>query len=241
MGLFEAFYSSLKPQSLLSYTIEVCPAGKVTSTTEFPFEFKLRPFDGKSLFETYHGVYVNVQYMMNVDMPRGMMAKSLKKSLEFIVEIPSPNPSAPKPLPFEISPETLQNVRSGSKAKVPEFFIKGALDADTFSVDRPLTGDFTIKNCSVEIKSVELQLVRVETTAYAEGEVREATEIQNIQLADGNIFREMAIPIYMIFPRLFTCATTSSKWFKVEFEVNLIVHFADQHMVTENFPIKLIR
>jgi len=74
-----------------------------------------------------------------------------------------------------------------------------------------------------------------------EGEAREATEIQNIQIADGNVVRGLAIPIYMVFPRLFTCATTISKQFKVEFEVNLIILFADNHMVTENFPIKLYR
>jgi hypothetical protein len=204
-------------------------------TVEFPFEFKLRPFDGKQLYETYHGVYVNVQYNMTADMGRGMMSKALKKTLEFIVEIPSvvDGKYAPKALPFEISPDTLQNVRQASKAKVPDFLIKGVLDSDVFCVDKPMTGELVIKRCSIDIKSIELQLVRVETTAYAEGEVREATEIQNIQLADGNVCRELPIPVYMIFPRLFTCVTTSTKTFKVEFEANLVVLFQDGHMVTE--------
>ena len=34
-----------------------------------------------------------------------------------------------------------------------------------------------------------------------------ATEIQNIQLGDGDVCRNLIIPIYMIFPRLFTCPT----------------------------------
>ena len=42
-----------------------------------------------------------------------------------------------------------------------------------------------------------------------------ATEIQNIQIADGDVCRNMAIPIYMIFPRLFTCPTLSTNNFKV--------------------------
>ena len=49
------------------------------------------------------------------------------------------------------------------------------------------------------------------------------------------------IPLYMIFPRLFTCPTMLTELFKVEFEVNLIVVFADGYMVTENFPIVLYR
>lgn len=42
-----------------------------------------------------------------------------------------------------------------------------------------------------------------------------ATEIQNIQIADGDVARSMAIPIYMVFPRLFTCPTLSTNNFKV--------------------------
>lgn len=34
-----------------------------------------------------------------------------------------------------------------------------------------------------------------------------ATEIQNIQVADGNVCPMINIPIYMIFPRLFSCPT----------------------------------
>jgi len=106
---------------------------------------------------------------------------------------------------------------------------------------KPFQGELTITKCAVDIKSIELQLVRVESCSYMEGEAREATEIQNIQIADGNVVRGLAIPVHMVFPRLFTCSTTQAKQFKVEFEVNLIVLFADNHMVTENFPIKLYR
>lgn len=56
---------------------------------------------------------------------------------------------------------------------MPEFLILGSLEADAFSVARPLCGELTIKNSTIDIKSIELQLVRVETTLYAEGEVRE--------------------------------------------------------------------
>lgn len=42
-----------------------------------------------------------------------------------------------------------------------------------------------------------------------------ATEIQNIQIADGNVCAKLQIPIYMVLPRLFTCPTLESKNFKV--------------------------
>ena len=242
VGLFEAFYSSLKPLTLVNYKLDLVPAGNIPAGgKEFPFDFKIKSLDGKPLYESYHGVYVNIQYNVHVEVQRGMLAKTLKKSQEFIVEILSTEILKARPLPFEISPETLQNVKHSSKAKVPEFLITGALDFETFAVNKPLTGELVVKNCTVDIKSIELQLVRVETTVYAEGEVREATEIQNIQIAEGNVVRGLPISIHMLFPRLFTCITTITKNFRIEFEANIIVLFADGHMVTENFPIKLIR
>jgi len=42
-----------------------------------------------------------------------------------------------------------------------------------------------------------------------------ATEIQNIQIADGDVCRELPIPIYMIFPRLFTCPSLTTSNFKI--------------------------
>jgi len=247
IGLFEAFYSSLKPVQVLNIEIDVSPPTKVPNgITEFPFEFTLAPVPEQELHDTYHGVYVNVQYLLTCDIPRSMLAKNLKKTKEFIVEQQLDQERRKveikaKPFQFKVSPESLQNVKDSSKSKIPKFLFEGHLDHTACQITRPFTGELIIKQCDVEIKSIELQLVRVESCTYMEGEAREATEIQNIQIADGNVVRELAIPIYMVFPRLFTCSTTLAKAFKVEFEVNLIILFADSHMVTENFPIKLYR
>lgn len=74
----------------------------------------------------------------------------------------------------------------------------GDLDHTNFHVGEPMTGQLLIKKCAVDIKSIELQLVRVESCTYMEGEAREATEIQNIQISDGNIVRGLSIPIFMV-------------------------------------------
>jgi len=42
VGLFEAFYSSLKPMEVMNYSIEVCSSGRLPKgETEIPFEFEL--------------------------------------------------------------------------------------------------------------------------------------------------------------------------------------------------------
>lgn len=87
-----------------------------------------------------------------------------------------------------------------------------------------------------------------------------ATEIQNIQIGDGDVPHNIKIPIYMIFPRLFTCPTLITPNFKIgtyirfvcinffifffvfsEFEVNVVVVFQNDHLITNNFPITLVR
>jgi hypothetical protein len=243
VGLFEAFYSSIKPVQLLDFVTEVQgPAKLPDGLTEFAFEFPLAPVKGERLHETYHGVFVNVQYTITADIKRGMLSKSLKRTLEFIVEAPEKERQIKaQPSPFSIVPESLENVKKSSLHHIPTFKISGQIDSVVCDISMPLTGEVKVDECSATIKSIELQLVRVETCGYADGMAREATEIQNIQIADGGVCHGWAIPVHMVFPRLFTCPTVSTRHFKVEFEVNLVILFSDGHLLTENFPLKLIR
>jgi hypothetical protein len=87
------------------------------------------------------------------------------------------------------------------------------------------------------VKSIEVQLVRVETF---EGKTQ-ATEIQNIQVADGDAIRDTEIPLYMLFPKIYSCSTTVHRKFKVEFQVNVIVIFVGGFQLTENIQIRMYR
>ena len=241
VGMFEAFYKSLKPIQLINYSVELCKAGKFPSgTTEVPFELPLKPRTGKTLYETYHGVFVNITYSLRADMKRSLLAKDLQKSSEFVIEYGEDSPKASdKQVEFTISPQSLANVKE--RAKVPDFLVSGKIDTVNCCITKPFTGELTVENCQAPIRSIELQLVRVETCGCAEGYARDPTEIQNIQIADGDVCRGSPIPIFMIFPRLFTCPTITTSTFKVEFEVNIVIVFQDDHLVTENFPITLTR
>ncbi|XP_041718319.1 vacuolar protein sorting-associated protein 26C isoform X3 [Coregonus clupeaformis] len=189
VGVFEAFYNSVKPIQLITSNIEVVKQGKVPGgKTEIPFEFPLHTKGNKVLYETYHGVFVNIQ-----------------------------------------------------RSLLPKFLIRGHLDATNCVITQPLTGELVVESSDVAIKSIELQLVRVETCGCAEGYARDATEIQNIQIAEGDVCHSLPIPIYMVFPRLFTCPTLETINFKIEFEVNVVIVLHDEHLITENFPLKLCR
>ncbi|KFP54730.1 Down syndrome critical region protein 3, partial [Cathartes aura] len=240
VGVFEAFYNSVKPIQIINSTIEMVKPGKLPSgKTEIPFEFPLHVKGNKVLYETYHGVFVNIQYTLRCDMRRSLLAKDLTKTCEFIVHsLSQKGKLMPSPVDFTITPETLQNVK---EVKVFFFILNLMLVSKNFIIPQPLTGELVVENAEAAVKSIELQLVRVETCGCAEGYARDATEIQNIQIADGDVCRGLPIPIYMVFPRLFTCPTLETTNFKVEFEVNIVVLLHDDHLITENFPLKLCR
>ncbi|KAM6382792.1 vacuolar protein sorting-associated protein 26C isoform 3-T3 [Alca torda] len=179
-------------------------------------------------------------YTLRCDMRRSLLAKDLTKTCEFIVHsLSQKGKLTPSPVDFTITPETLQNVKE--RASLPKFLIRGHLSSTNCIITQPLTGELVVENAEAAVKSIELQLVRVETCGCAEGYARDATEIQNIQIADGDVCRGLPIPIYMVFPRLFTCPTLETTNFKVEFEVNIVVLLHDDHLITENFPLKLCR
>ncbi|XP_044298152.1 vacuolar protein sorting-associated protein 26C isoform X4 [Varanus komodoensis] len=188
----------------------------------------------------FEAFYNSVKYTLRCDMRRSILAKDLSKTCEFIVHSPPQKGKAtPSPVDFTITPETLQNVKE--RALLPKFLIRGHLNSTNCTITQPLTGELVVVNSDAAVKSIELQLVRVETCGCAEGYARDATEIQNIQIADGDVCRNLPIPIYMVFPRLFTCPTLETTNFKVEFEVNIVVLLHDDHLITENFPLKLCR
>jgi len=201
----------------------------------------LEPLTGQTLYETYHGVFVNIQYLLKADMTRPMLAKNLQKTLEFIVEVQSGPLPKPSPVKFEITPDSLENVKKSSLKNIPKFRIDGDLDSALCNINKPFTGELRLEESETIIKSIELQLVRVETCGCADGYAKEATEIQNIQISDGDVCRGLPIPIFMVFPRLFTCPTLATRTFKIEFEINLVVMLVDGHLITENFPIRLNR
>ena len=118
----------------------------------------------------------------------------------------------------------------------------GRLNMTNCCLRAPFTGHIVVEESEAEIQSIELQLVRVETTseccnvaaAYmgawaahmlARPRARcltipctatdgattsDATEIQNLQVGDGDVPRGLSIPLYMIFPRLFACPSVSA-------------------------------
>jgi hypothetical protein len=67
------------------------------------------------------------------------------------------------------------------KSKIPRFRISGRLDSTLCKITEPFTGELCVEHCDAVIRSIELQLVRVETCGCAEGYARDGMDsIDNI-------------------------------------------------------------
>ena len=66
---------------------EISGPGKLPSgKTEIPFEIPLLAKKNKMIYETYHGVFINIQYTLKCELKRSFLAKDIVKIAEFIVE-----------------------------------------------------------------------------------------------------------------------------------------------------------
>ena len=228
---------------LIKEDLSICGVGKFSEgTTELPFEFILRWTHGPSLVESYHGVYISVIYMIYAECDRGILKKSIQANVEFLVQVPSSNISPAVSHKYVISPDTLRNLPASELAELPKFKMSGKITRSNCFINRPFSGTLVIEKSDALIKSIELQLVRIESVTIDDSiRLREATEIQSIQIADGNICKGIALPLHMVFPRLFSCPTVLSTVFNIEFEINLLIIFENNIVITENFPILMLR
>lgn len=199
VGIMDVMSSGIKPVLLLKEEIEIASVGSFADgETSIPFEFQVVPVAGQMLQESYHGVFLNVIYAIRVECDRGVLKKSLQTETEFVIEILSKHGAeTASPAPFCITPESIDSIPGAIVSQVPRFKISGSMHRSIFAIGMPFTGEVTIEECTSSIKSLELQLVRVETIERNDGyaNIREATEVQNIQIADGDVSRGMAIPM----------------------------------------------
>ena len=149
-------------------------------------------------------------------------------------QIPKPNP-----ITFYISPSNLKIYNPGQR--IPNFKIRVELPDDTFSVEKDFNGTFTVESSEMDIKTIDLQLVRVENLEFGGESKREATEVQYIQIAERNVLKDWEIPFSMMFPRHFTCPSFTYKEFNLEFQVNFVLILEAGFKITHNIPIKIIR
>ncbi|XP_043693941.1 vacuolar protein sorting-associated protein 26C-like [Telopea speciosissima] len=230
-GVIESFYGVVKPISIMNRSVEVKASGKLGSgTNEIPFSMTLRQQgqdNSEPFYETFHGANISIQYLITVDINRGYLHKSLSATMEFIIESEKGNhleaPVSPEMVIFYITQDTqkhplLPELRSGG------FRISGKISTQC-SLLGAINGELTVEASAVPIRSIDIHILRVESVLVGEKIVIETSIIQTTQIADGDVCRNMTLPIYVILPRLLTCPTVFAGPFSIEFQVSIVISF----------------
>ena len=249
-GGFETLAESIKPVKALNLEIELTPGGKLPDgKVDLPFSFILASTptaEGKTfpLRDTYQGVYVTSLYSCHAVMKKSLGKDKLSPPMTLHVEAPGQGmPSEEemaedKGVPFRMDSEGLRKSRVENP---PKFLMEGEMTRYWNDIDVPLAGWICIRECEFKIASIELQLVRVEFCATKEGVAKEHTEIQNIQIGDGDVQRNFEIPIYMLFPKWYTSPIIREKHMRVDFDVHIVVTSTDRFQVKQPLSVKLFR
>lgn len=140
-GIFDQFSNSIKPFQLLNSTIQLAGAGKLPQGfSELAFEFPLTCVkEPKILYETYHGIFININYMIKCEIKRSFLAKSVQKSQQFVIQYKPKSKIPSNEVNFTISPETLQKTGK-ERITIPRFLITGHLDSIDCCITKPFTG-----------------------------------------------------------------------------------------------------
>jgi len=240
VGTVEAIVNKSKQIPILFTKVDLLKPGKfINSTTELPFQLELKSNTSNPLYETYHGVHIQVQYFVKCIVKRTLLQKDLSTQSEVLVEYIKGEKAIRKPVKFHINPQSIENIKTGTM--VPNFSIKGELDSLTCRMFDPFTGELIIEKSEMPIRSIELQLLRVETVGSSEYSSKNVSEIQNIEIGSGDVLHSRGIPLYMLLPRLFSCPSLQTTNFCVDFELNIAVVFTNDVVITENFPLNLTR
>ncbi|KAL6281698.1 hypothetical protein ACE6H2_018579 [Prunus campanulata] len=261
-GVIETLVGVAKPISIVNKIIEVRPSGKIASgTSEIPFSMNIKQPGEKNLerfYETFHGANINIQYLLTVDISRGYLHKSLSTTMEFIVESDKADllerPVSPEMVIFYLTQDTqrhplLPELKSGG------FRVIGKMSTQCCLSD-PIVGELTVEASAVPICSIDMHLLRVESILLGEKIVTEQSLIQTTQIADGDVCRNMTLPIYVILPRLLTCPTVLAGPFSIEFKVAVVITFQSDvvkvhsksdpttprlWLAMESLPLELVR
>ncbi|WOL18495.1 hypothetical protein Cni_G27292 [Canna indica] len=234
-GVIESLYSVVKPIRVLKKIIEVsASAGKLgPGRTETPFSFILSPQENvtlASLYETFHGGNISIQYLITADVLRGYLHKPLSTALEFIVENDKVylvrSPHLPEYVHFYITQDT-QKHQLLPELLTGRFQISGKILTEC-SLKDPISGDLTVETSAVRIDSIDVQLLRVESILTGERIITDTSVIQTTQIADGDICRSLRLPIYVLLPRLLVCPTLLAGAFSIEFQVSIVISFESQ-------------
>ena len=154
------------------------------------------------------------------------------------------------PIRINSTPESVAEDTVAARSTVlPNFRIRGRLDRTVWALGGAVTGEVVVASSSLPTRSIDLRLVRIESVCryeFDDGVDRTSfsavkSEVETIQIAEGDIPHGVPLPLYLPLPRLIVCPTVVRAAFKIEYVLELMVFFVDGTVITETYPVILYR
>ncbi|XP_008782295.2 vacuolar protein sorting-associated protein 26C isoform X4 [Phoenix dactylifera] len=168
-----------------------------------------------------------ILYLITADIMRGYLHKSLSATLEFIVESDKASlagpPVSPESVRFYITQDT-QKHQLLPELLTGRFRITGKILTECSLMD-PIRGELVVEASAVPIRSIDVQLLRIESILAGERIIADTSVIQTTQIADGDVCKSLTLPIYVILPRLLVCPTVRAGPFLIEFQISIVISF----------------
>ena len=192
--------------------------------------------------ESYHGVLFQVNYSLIAEVKSVKYQKESKKEKIFInvpgMGIRDDMQTKIASYHFAMTPETIQSNMIPSD-RMPKFNIECHIDNVNCDINQSFNGYVVVHECSTPIKSIELQFIRNELLTGSG--MKEESEIQNLQVGDGDVNRDVEIPLFMLFPRNFCCANQECRDFTVSFDIAVHIVLVNAVVISYIVPLNLWR
>nr|XP_029121424.1 Down syndrome critical region protein 3 homolog isoform X2 [Elaeis guineensis] len=119
------------------------------------------------------------------------------------------------------------NTKSLFRKRGCGFRITGKISTECSLTD-PVSGELVVEASAVPIRSIDIQLLRIESILAGERIIADTSVIQTTQIADGDVCKSLTLPIYVILPRLFVCPTVLAGPFLIEFQISIVISFQSE-------------
>jgi vacuolar protein sorting-associated protein 26 len=187
---------------------ELDPAGELTGTKRYPFEFT----NVEKPYESYNGVNVRLRYFLRVTVARSTFSANVVKEQELFVQNKEPEPEINNPIKMEVGIEDCLHI---------EF----EYNKSKYHLRDVIIGKIYFVLVRIKIKHMEIALIKRESTGSGANLYSENETVSKFEIMDGAPVRGESIPIRMFLSGLDLVPTyrNVNNKFSLKWYLNLVL------------------
>lgn len=205
----------------------------------FKFQIKFKVPSAKALTESIRGKYVSVDYLVEVQIKRGMFTSDMIFTKTFYVVFPAPE-KRPTGDPIEITMDR-KDLKKGSPPV--DFQAKVHLDTPVASFKRPPKGWIKVLKSNQPITAITVSYMRTETIFSEKGGSPSVfvSEVCRMQIAENDPVKNIEIPFNLEWVRILVSPDLETPQFSMNIGLKIRILFDNEGYANHVIPLKLCR